>query len=86
MFLYSSTALKQGQLFFHLSGLSSPQMLLCPIIFASGYFFFSIVSSFRNDILCSAVLLSVGFHTTLPNVLLALYMPPTYAMFIAVLL
>ena len=38
MSAYSSMALKQGQLFFHLDGVSSPQMLRCPIIFALGNF------------------------------------------------
>lgn len=35
---YSAMALKQGQLFCHLDGVSSPQMLRWPIIFALGNF------------------------------------------------
>ena len=38
MSAYSAMALKHGQLFFHLDGVSSPQMLRCPIIFALGNF------------------------------------------------
>lgn len=38
MSAYSAMALKHGQLFFHLDGVSSPQMLRWPIIFTFGYF------------------------------------------------
>ena len=38
MSAYSAMALKQGQLFFHLDGVFSPQMLRWPIILALGNF------------------------------------------------